>query len=103
MQRYPALAARLLDEDEGLVIVVEAEGESSVHAQLRAQVAITDRLGDAAAGAVVELGDGPTAGSILAIYGKGAIRMGGIFRKRIFQVRLDKHRIVLKNVLKNSG
>ncbi len=34
------------------------------------------------------------------IYGKRAIRMDGIFRKRIFQVKLDKHQVISKNVLK---
>lgn len=36
------------------------------------------------------------------VYGKRAIRVDGLFRKRIFQVRLDKHQVISKNVLKNT-
>ncbi|MBN1812813.1 MAG: hypothetical protein JXA14_13340 [Anaerolineae bacterium] len=43
------LAARFLDEDEGLVVVIEAEGEGDVYAQVAAEVVVTDGFGEAAA------------------------------------------------------
>jgi len=63
LKRYPFLSGGLLHEQKGLVVVVEAEGQGDVHAQLTAEVAVTNGLGDATAGAVVELGDDPAAGA----------------------------------------
>ena len=54
-----------MDEDEGLTVVVEAEGEGDVYAELGAEVAVSNGLWDTAAGAVVELGDGSATGAFL--------------------------------------
>lgn len=58
LERNTGLTAWLLYEDKGLVMVVEAEGEGDIYAEFSAEVAVSNGLGDAAAGAVVELGDG---------------------------------------------
>jgi hypothetical protein len=57
------LTTRFLDEDVRLEVMIEAQGESSIHAQLGEVVAL-DRLGSAATGAAFELSDAATAGTL---------------------------------------